>query len=716
MSDNILVKLFEPIQGINRTICLPSNGISISELESLLSATFNGCQFVGVHDSKDDIEYPLAILAQNPKILQSTRRPLSLILNQESKENLLDSGDCATYDSEHTLYTDEMAEITFYQLDLNGDNHIHIEEMIEYLTMAFEYLCVASKQFAHSMKNSPKELAIYAARHCFYMTQTSEDEYLTIDTFIAWYLGPSEDQTRALVIGAIEAFYQATGGVVDQPLRNPRSPTELSGNNQPIFTIDDKESLLRLPSSTTAANLYNEEFIEIESNEPDYDEIHSPSKGDVSFEDYDGEQITLEKARQIIGLDAFPSSFVVAFFEELVDEGSILKHAKFHYGLSKLISRNYMTLSTTDRAAADHIITSIYPLCELDETGCADARDVLTMLLLFCGGDLDGKAHSAFYLFSDDDNGVSAERMASCLTSIFKIVSVLDPSFSDSSSPDSIAATFTLNIFAQAGLTLYNEQKLSQDTFEKWFILIIAQFEDNSNASSPVEYSHEPVQENKEDNNNEIIIDEDEDAIDLDEESPPSAVVLELRRARTILGLNGYSADDLMETLGESAPNGKLSATAFLATLNNITRLSMYDEEKRAEALRLGMKIFKYFDSGSTGYVSYIDFAVGLTSLCDSPIEDKIMVNFVLLDGNGDGLLTFAEFERMIIANMKVVLASSSLAASKVHTLVPSITDAPILLARAAILESLRTINPVDQTLSMQDVLAMCDDCCQIAA
>lgn len=711
MSDSILIKLFEPIQGINRTICLPSSGITLQELESLLSVAFNGCHFVGLHDSKDDIEYTLSLLASNPSILQSTKRPLSLILNQESKDALLESDDVATYDSEHTLYTDEMAEITFYQLDLNGDNLIHIEEMIEYLTMAFEYLCVASKQFAQSMKNSPKDLAVYAARHCFQMTQTRQDEYLTIDTFIAWYLGPSEDQTRALVIGAIEAFYQATGGV-DQPLRKPTSPTDfLAGNNQPIFTIDDKESLLRIPSS--ASNLYNEEFYEMESNdEPDYDEIQSPSKGDVSFEDYNGEPISLSQARSIIGLDAFPSSFVVAFFEELVEEGGILKHAKFHYGLSKLISRNYMTLSVADRATADHIITSIYPLCELDESGCADARDVVTMLLLFCGGDLEGKAHSAFYLFSDDDNEVSAERMASCLTSIFKIISVLDPTFADESAPDNIAATLTLNIWAQAGLTLYNEQKLTQDTFEKWFILIAAQFEDDSNASSPLEYSHQPAQERKEENYT------DDDAIDLNEEEdkPPSAVILELRKARSILGLTGYSADDLMETLGESAPNGKLSATAFLATLNNITRLSMYDEEKRAEALRLGMKIFKYFDSDSSGYVSYIDFTVGLTSLCDSPIEDKIMVNFVLLDEDGDGLLTFTEFEQMIISNMKVVLASSSLAASKVHSLVPSISEAPILLARAAIFEAIRTVNAVNGLLSIQNVLSICDDCCMIAS
>ena len=89
MSDNIQIKLFEPIQGINRTICLPSTGITILELESLLSVVFNGCQFVGLHDSKDDIEYPLALLASNPKILQATKRPLSLILNQESKEALL---------------------------------------------------------------------------------------------------------------------------------------------------------------------------------------------------------------------------------------------------------------------------------------------------------------------------------------------------------------------------------------------------------------------------------------------------------------------------------------------------------------------------------------------------------------------------------------------------------------------------------------------------
>lgn len=715
MSDIVSVKLFEPVQGINRTLCLPKNGMTINELEALLSATFNGCEFVGINDSIKEIEYPLALLAQNPTLLQSTRRPLTLILHQESKEHLLDTGDIATYDSEHTLYTDEMAEITFSQLDLNGDNYIHIEEMIEYLTMAFEYLCAASTQFAQSMKNSPKDLAIYAARHCFEMTQTAEDKYLTIDTFIAWYLGPSEDQTRALVIGAIEAFYQATGGI-DQPLHKPRSPTELSGSDQPIFTYDDKESLLRLPTNNaTATNLYDEEFIDMESIDPDYDEIQ-PEKNESSiFEEYDGKPITVEKARQIIGLDAFPSSFVVAFFEELVEEGGLVKHAKFHYGLSKLITRNYMTLSAADRAVADHIITSIYPLCDLDDSGSADARDILTMLLLFCGGNVEGKAHSAFYLFSDDDNCVSAERFASCLTSIFKIVSVLDSDFAVDSSPDTIAATFTINVWKQAGLRLYLDERLSQETFEKWFILIISQFEENENGSIHREYTNEPLRKNEDNYDN--IVDEDEDALELDEyyERSPPAVILELRRARAILGLKGYSADDLMETLGESSPNGKLSASSFLATINNITRLSMYDEEKRAEALRLGMKIFKYFDMDSSGYVPYIDFAVGLTTLSDSPTEDKIMVNFVLLDENGDGYLTFAEFERMIIANMKVVLAASSIAASKVHSLVPSLTESPYILARAALLECLKTIQPINGLLSIQNVIAMCDDCCLIA-
>jgi len=460
----------------------------------------------------------------------------------------------------------------------------------------------------------------------------------------------------------------------------------------------------------------------MESIDPDYDEIQ-PEKNESSlFEEYDGEPITVKKARQIIGLDAFPSSFVVAFFEELVEEGGLVKHAKFHYGLSKLITRNYMTLSVTDRAAADHIITSIYPLCDLDDSGCADACDILTMLILFCGGDVEGKAHSAFYLFSDDDSCVSAERFASCLTSIFKIISVLDSEFAVDSSPDNISAAFTINVWKQAGLRLYLDEKLSQETFEKWFILIISQFEDKENGFIHQEYTNEPSKQNNNEFNHNFsnydnIVDEDEDAIDLDkyDERSQPAVILELRRARVILGLKGYSADDLMETLGESAPNGKLSASSFLATINNITRLSMYDEEKRAEALRLGMKIFKYFDMDSSGYVPYIDFAVGLTTLCDSPTEDKIMVNFVLLDEDGDGHLTIEEFERIIIANMKVVLAASSIAASKVFSLVPSLTEAPYILARATLLECIKTIQPVNGLLSVQNVIAACDDCCLIA-
>jgi hypothetical protein len=125
------IKLFEPIFGINRTLVLPSEGLSLDDLQSIIKSSFSGYDAIGLHDSKSGIDYPISLLAKNPSLLCSSR-PLTIILNNENRDKLLAENDSklAQESSETTLYTEDMAELSFRQLDLNKDGLVHKEEMV----------------------------------------------------------------------------------------------------------------------------------------------------------------------------------------------------------------------------------------------------------------------------------------------------------------------------------------------------------------------------------------------------------------------------------------------------------------------------------------------------------------------------------------------------------------------------------------------------------
>jgi hypothetical protein len=120
----------------------------------------------------------------------------------------------------------------------------------------------------------------------------------------------------------------------------------------------------------------------------------------------------------------------------------------------------------------------------------------------------------------------------------------------------------------------------------------------------------------------------------------------------------------------------------------------------QALALQLGMKIFRAFDPFDQDAVPYVYFCAGLALLTDSPVEDKVMVAFVLCDSEGVGQITVTEFQNMVLASLKVALACSQLATAKLEQ---SGTRATLEdLARLTVAEGLAVLN-----LSPEDPLSL---------
>ena len=190
----------------------------------------------------------------------------------------------------------------------------------------------------------------------------------------------------------------------------------------------------------------------------------------------------------------------------------------------------------------------------------------------------------------------------------------------------------------------------------------------------------------------------------------PSAIVLELRRARSLLGLDAYPAEDLMETLGERSTGGFLPYSAWLETIQFITQLAGR-QSSCIEALTLGRKLFDAFSPAmirGEPCVAFVPFVAGLSSLCSSPPEDKFAVSFALIDGDSDGHITSTEFYTLVLSYLNVVSACSALAEAKLGA-----AKVPLgHLARAVVAEAQRTCGPGD--FSRETVAEIATDCIEL--
>ena len=117
-------------------------------------------------------------------------------------------------------------------------------------------------------------------------------------------------------------------------------------------------------------------------------------------------------------------------------------------------------------------------------------------------------------------------------------------------------------------------------------------------------------------------------------------------------------------------------------------------------AILPGLRLPRAFDPFDQDAVPYVYFCAGLALLTDSPVEDKVMVAFVLCDSEGVGQITVTEFQNMVLASLKVALACSQLATAKLEQ---SGTRATLEdLARLTVAEGLAVLN-----LSPEDPLSL---------
>ena len=323
--------------------------------------------------------------------------------------------------------------------------------------------------------------------------------------------------------------------------------------------------------------------------------------------------------------------------------------------------------------------------------------------------------------------------------SSFQVVGVLNSSYLNSCDPIETAEDITNRAFVRAKVLLADGSCIAKDDFEYWFSVVLTIYDeigrprriglltsgsetngDSLNSSRDYSLNDSSYTSGTEDSN--LMIDtagldydpeEEGDHGDVRETLPPSAVVLELRDAQEKLGLHGVPAEDLMELLGELSVKGMLHIDAWNDFLENFTAHD--DPREQALAMQLGMKIFQAFDPFDQDAVPYVYFCAGLALLTDSPVEDKIMVAFVLCDTSGNGNITVTEFQNLVLASLKVAIACCSLAKAKLEQ---SGTRATLEdLARLTVAEGLAVMGlDADEPLTLELVSEIALKCVALSA
>ena len=221
---------------------------------------------------------------------------------------------------------------------------------------------------------------------------------------------------------------------------------------------------------------------------------------------------------------------------------------------------------------------------------------------------------------------------------------------------------------------------------------------------------------------------EEEDNIFLsDQHFPPSAVVLELRAARAILGLENYCADEMMAVLAEHSPGGQLSESGWIRWLSYMSHVAKTPVQDLDIAINLGNLLFAAFDdttncSGSPvkgapreGQIAYERMAAGLAFLCGgSPLEERLMVAFTVMDADSDGCITPVELLEIIKSALLVISVCSRMVADKILLLGAPVEE----LAEAAAIEAISALN-MDNTAAYITLEMLCetaDDFLKLAA
>lgn len=479
--------------------------------------------------------------------------------------------------------------------------------------------------------------------------------------------------------------------------------------------------------------------------------------------EYQGDRLTVPQARHALGLSQYETADLVVFLRQMSDSDGYVAQSKYRQEMARLVATKYMGASVLQRSVMDFILDRTFSISALHATyfnpkhsaakeKLSKCTDLICALLLFGEEDVTVRAelYVSLAVSASVDGQLHTDDAIHVVAILLKTHACLDPSVvEETCGASAMAAARELvgDFHSQAGdpvkatMGLLKNAAMSRKEFVDLMSFTLRVFEScEFSLLAPGEQAG-PISINgaaktsTQDDLKAFSSDEEDDEGDPfaeylnDSLFPPSAAVLELRAASDILGLESYSAEDMMESLGTKCQAGRLDADAWFSWLQDVAEAAGTSSHDSLMASQLGKQIFGAFSvpynesperSGSSAAVkggtdeAYFAHVVpGLAFLCGgSPLEERIMVAFTTLDSNCDGKLTKLEFQDLILSTLTVISLCSRMVANKIILLGAELTE----LAEAAAKEALHSIGLTEQDLiSLEEMSLMAEDFLKLA-
>eukprot|EP00752_Nemacystus_decipiens_P007742 g6921.t1 len=311
--------------------------------------------------------------------------------------------------------------------------------------------------------------------------------------------------------------------------------------------------------------------------------------------------------------------------------------------------------------AAEDVLDRLFDAFDVYNEGDVDFFEFTSALSVLCGGTREEKMHSIFNLFHHGERGwITTRDIATYTTSAFRAMYKLQPCLDGEVgiTPEALGNVTASKMIEE--MSANGDGRISPRDFGWWL-------SDEGNSSNIMRSTAEgfgcnapgddtDVEEEAQ-GHGEVQREEGNVHAGLwgDQLDGQGHVVM---RARKLLCLDCFNVNDLVEILAESEVMGSLSLDDFWRCICYVLQLGGTRDGTAEwdEAFLLTERLHRAFED-TDGVVAFAAITCGLSILCPSTVEEKILVAFVLFDKDGDGKLAFEEAKTYITSVLRVVRA-----------------------------------------------------------
>ncbi|CAM9219015.1 unnamed protein product [Laminaria digitata] len=386
----------------------------------------------------------------------------------------------------------------------------------------------------------------------------------------------------------------------------------------------------------------------------------------------------LDQARQCTQLHSVSFARALGICKEVVNDGGCLTRLAVHKCFRRIRAtmdhaaqhNETNTLDLAEQgsdgvAAAERVMDGLFDALDVCQTGTVGFCEFASGLSTLCGGARDENMATVFNSFRRGQGGnVTVNDVRTYLTSAFRVMFKLQPGLEEhwDISPEALGTLTASNAVEAVDPVEY--APISPQDFGSWF----------TDGGSPrgrgvaggkrlglglATLAREDVEHPSGDTEELIGY--------VEQPRPPALWGVQLKRhghsmthARKLLCLDCFNINDLMEMLAEVEVEGSVSLDDFWRCIGYVLQLGGTEEGGADwdEASLLTERIHRAFEDRD-GMADFAAITSGISILCSSSVEEKILVALFLFDTDADGKLTFAEVTMYITSVLRVMHAVS---------------------------------------------------------